>query len=591
MSGLCNRVITGESDNNQEASDSNVELCKQQDEKQVLDETLMVKAEPVGHKSDLTLIEFIGETLTVKAESEGIGPDVTPNEAEEKDKTSFAQNLFDTKIMRLLSSAGPPPTLDPRPQEVTESVEGSTGLICNGEVIARETQKGLKGKSAAKPKPHLPIYKLEAFHRGLPQQQRKAYQLMHADFMRAFDGSVLKEIVNPHTDTLRVPNTNHVLPYFSFLNLRSLRHGTLKTGLDDDEIDIRGLTDVINRPMPHFNQSQAYAGGSSRITCYIQFARRSIGYVCNTPSALMRSFVEWREIKNKSSVVRSHPLETIVYVFGLLLDNRDVFKTLLSNSWTSLDVINRPRFDAATLNMPEYCNAREASETRKREQNDHSGAHQTLSDTEAAHVAKIVLAVLISHVGNFPSETLVSVVHQRRRGHETTGGIPPDKSRPVYDGFLELMDKFEDEAAVTLATRLARVLGSRRWEELVLPRGSQPHDSVENSSRPSNFMTLLVRNLADCEGLPVVVQTGVSPASVQGGIDYQHSKRRVFAGQKVFRNQGKCIAVEWMRAIIIKHWNGKAEVPRRSAIGGALEFLKHMCKYNTPEGRIERDHS
>ena len=90
---------------------------------------------------------------------------------------------------------------------------------------------------------------------------------------------------------------------------------------------------------------------------------------------------------------------------------------------------------------------------------------------------------------------------------------------------------------------------------------------------------LVMRNLADKQGLQVKVNGSVTPPSLKGGfcLPKDCPKRLMCKGQGGNAKNLRLI-LEWMRTVIIKEWDGEPEVSKCGAVGGALEFLRYMCK-------------
>ncbi len=493
----------------------------------------------------------------------------------EKDYKSFAQNIFDTKPMRLLTLAEPSPDMPPK-SEMTLSVIKSTALLRNNNITSKDINEGNQDRTNTQSIAHNQDSEKDRSSR--PEMQRLACQTIHADDFRILYADLPMINQDPQTDQFVVSDTDHVLAYFSFFSLCKLFRGARVVSDTVDTNELRRLREIFNRPIGSSNPCQAY---SRKTTWYIRFICRSICYICDTPDALLRSFVEWKENGTRFSIARSHSLEIIAHVFCRFLDRED-FDVLLSNPWSSLDFINRPRFDPATLKGASLRHASGSQGGRNRGRKYFPFVNQILSDMEAAHIAKIALAALVSHIGYLPDEALRLIVRIRDEGLEVPPIKPSSANLDKYDLLMDTLDKFENEAAISLATRLAKVIGFRRWEEIRTPQALQSAEQLAKAKHLSHFMTLLVRNLADCEGLPVLVATDASPPSLRGGTEFQGGDRRVFAGQNK-HDQWKHIVIEWMRTVIIKEWDGKAEVPRSSAIGGALELLRHMCKLHTPK--------
>ena len=471
------------------------------------------------------------------------------SDVKEKDSKSFAQNLFDTRSMRRLTLTEPLSTvcLESQLPQIAAESRGQR----KDEIIPAEDNYTVP--NTCHPRND---------GKALRREQHRAWQDMHGYHSKPCF-VFLKRDFRTHEFIASTPD--NMLPYFSCSNILSLCRGaglTIKGRESKERKEWLDMQKLFNRQIAISHSFEPDFGHNTQTIQYVCFIRRSINYICNNPHALMRSFVEWKDEKLEYTTVRSYPFEVIAHIFCLLGD-REGSNLLISNSWLALDAIECAYFGIGS---------RGSLETK--ESNKSSSASQISRNVEAAHIAKIALAALVSHIGSPPNETLTLITRLRRQGFIEPPNI---LSKTLVDNFMLYLDSFENEAAVAFATRLAKSIGYRRWQEIRKSKGWQLDEQEEKKRHYSSFLALLVRNIADREGLRIHADTLTNPASFQEGTDPELGDHHVFAGQDKLA-QSKLIIIEWMRNVIIKEWDGKAEVPRNSAIGGALELLKYMCK-------------
>ena len=470
-------------------------------------------------------------------------------DVKEKDSKSFAQNLFDTRSMRRLTLTEPLSTVCLGPQLPHNAAE--SGVQRKDEIIPADDNYTVP--NTCHPRND---------GKALRREQHRAWQDMHGYHSQPCFVFLKRDF---QTDEFVASTPDNMLPYFSCSNILSLCRGaglTIKGRESKERNEWFDMQKLFNRPIVIPHSFEPDCGHNTQTIQYVCFIRRSISYICNNPHALMRSFVEWKDEKSEYTTVRSYPFEVIAHIFCLLGD-REGSNFLISNSWLALDAIKCAHFGIGS---------RGSLETEKR--NKSSSACQISHNVEAAHIAKIALAALVSHIGSPPNETLTLFTRLRRQGFIE----PPNLlSKPLVDNFMFYFDMFENETAVAFATRLAKSIGYKRWQEIRQSKSWQLDEQEEKKMHYSSFLALLVRNIADREGLRIHADTLFYPVSFQEGTDPELGDHHVFAGQDKIA-QSKLIIIEWMRNVIIKEWDGKAEVPRNSPIGGALELLKYMCK-------------
>lgn len=406
----------------------------------------------------------------------------------------------------------------------------------------------------------------------LHEMQRLAWLSMRSWFWGG-NGTFPSDIVS-HDSLLSSSTTT--LAYFSLWKVLSLNLTRCVTNIESDtHCMLRAFYGHTCHPL----SSKPSTRGLEQQVRYRNFFRRSVSYICNTPSAMLRSFVEWKQDDGSSLIARSHPLSIISVMLGIV-NYLDDSNFMLSNLWS----VTGDVYMYNPNHAGEYTVARSWQDGGLPSR---ASLGQTLSDTEAAHIVKIVLAALIGNASDVDDTVLNAVQQLRSKGQESPGDSKSFEAnhhtrvlRNMYDATLETMDIFENKLAISLAMRLAKAMDTRQWFGRISSHDQVkvPDNAANNCCRPS-FMPLVVRNIADRRGLQVRVGGGEAPPSLKGGsyIPDDCPKRLMFKGQD-HHSKGLRMIVEWMRTIILKGWDGKPEVPRRSAVGGALEFLRHMCK-------------
>ena len=552
-------------------------------------------------------------------------------EGREKDSKSVAQALFDTLAMKQLYSndpsraispeSSPPIPLPSRYASASDDIEIKTASQCTqGEppVTARQKSSLATGtppgsdnfgasetpvpisdlgeKSLSVEIAHFAASKTASINetnKALPRRMQKAsqplmensgadeethYQRQHLAWkeMRSWHsrGQVDTHEELELTDNMFVSSSTTTLAYFSLRNVFSIK---LANSDADIDLDVHHMLQAFNRQTIPLISSKPSIKGFEKYSHYGAFLRRSTSYICNTRSAMLRSFVEWKQNNESSVMARSHSMSMITSILGWVR-RFDDSNFMLSSLWTSIGDIY--------VHSPSHARRHDlANNLRTGRISSSTRLDQGLGDTEAAHIVKIALAALIDIVADIEDDVLDAVQQLRSKGRESPGDTqlfeacpPARRLRDMYDAVLEIMDLFENRPAISLAVRLAKAMASRRWMgERAGHQHTELPDEAADGCHHSSFMTLVMRNVADKRGLRVRTCDSHAPPSLEGGVFEECSKRLVFRGQDPNCN-GLRLILEWMRTVILKEWDGKPEVLRCGAVGGAIEFLKHMCK-------------
>ena len=361
---------------------------------------------------------------------------------------------------------------------------------------------------------------------------------------------------------------NFTLAYFSFWRLLDLEPGHCMTD------SVGG--DYHLFPMPS-------KPSSKRLVCFREFLRRSISYIFSTRSAILRSFVEWKQGKDSSITARSHALSMIMEALGSANVSADPAFTLY-HVWSSVGIV----FMHPLISDQQHCPASRLGDgwLPTNASLNHT-VDEALSDSEAAHVLKIAIAALLNSAYPVVDKVMDAIQILRSRGLETPGdgrileAAPRgDFLRTLHDITMATMDRFEDELAISLAVRIAKAMASRQWlDGDYSQKDPEVFEKAADSLSQSSFMMLVLRNVADQERLQVRVDGSETPPSLSGGICLLGGRSAILRTRNQHEDRKLLrLLLEWMRSVIVKGWDGKAEVTKHGAVGGAMEFLRYMCK-------------
>ncbi|KAL8920528.1 MAG: hypothetical protein Q9172_004455 [Xanthocarpia lactea] len=189
--------------------------------------------------------------------------------------------------------------------------------------------------------------------------------------------------------------------------------------------------------------------------------------------------------------------------------------------------------------------------------------HLAMATTEAAHITNIFFAALVAAIP--PCNELVwsLVVDCHRKGVMVQDQVKD----PVVIRSLQLvLDSFEDSTALDLLAKLVKVhaMGDEATSE-----DDTYHPPTENSY---HVLGWVIDHLLVTESRPFAYSTNAAELCWQ----YDHlppGKRRMGSPRY------SAMIVEWLKVLVMKHWDGKPVVDLSSVAGNALEVLWHFSKH------------
>ena len=206
----------------------------------------------------------------------------------------------------------------------------------------------------------------------------------------------------------------------------------------------------------------------------------------------------------------------------------------------------------------------------------------SLTNTEGAHVAKIALAALVGLVqsSNRMSglDSLSPARKLRQCGHVALPAAPdlPKVSSIMVAKTMTIMDALDDVRGHQLMKRLCKVLAIR-----VASSAMNTDKDKQGNSLPTeiNIIDLLIRSLVDVSAIPL--PRPARSEELPSGADAVESD--AFQAEHPGQPSELLILlleilVEWVRGVILKEWDGKEQILRFSAVGGALGLLSSICE-------------
>ena len=303
----------------------------------------------------------------------------------------------------------------------------------------------------------------------------------------------------------------------------------------------------------------------TRLRRTMPFVNRSLYYTLSDPDTLLRSFREepWKEgghspLPHMNPGRLSHAFRAWNKRNGsLVFDSLWIATKALFTPPPELVVQKSPRLRASLKSTDSNMFANPPLSP-----SDDSNQSMYLSDLDATHIIIICIHALTSSVPNgWPH--VWSQIRKLRSWGVILPQDPTETQHYAYlDPWISITDELEYGPALRLADRLVRGIAARRCFSEILKTLSdraseQPQDYQESRF---NLTGLLIKHLTIVEG-----QALASRRDLKTDEDPGWTVTSIF--------------LEWLRTIIIMGWDGKAEVHRWSAVGGAIEIMADFCKF------------
>ena len=375
-----------------------------------------------------------------------------------------------------------------------------------------------------------------------------------------------------HSAIVDEPSYSPSLSHLNSINIRALleKMESYKDFVQSDRLrQEMGRTEdpLLHAAGTRHDQAMAYRSFLSYIT-------QSITYVLGNMEPLFQSFFYVEPFHNAPTLVRICGLDDMVTRFREL--NRidrppyNIFPSL----WISAGNLYLPNI----VRLNGSANRNASSRTQSSTEALLSGADQESQvharTLETCHLAKIILAALIAAVPRCDKTEWRGI-----RLLRSSGRVMPfaksSSSLKEYDptGYIpNTVDVFEDEMALSLLKRLLRALVGRHYALISHDEHTLQQGRREVYQGYLGIFASVLRYVADDQARISISPSAAAPTLRNGRLI---SEFAVTEGLET----SLLALIEWLRTVILSEWNGKPEIPKCSAIGGALEFLSEICEH------------
>lgn len=346
------------------------------------------------------------------------------------------------------------------------------------------------------------------------------------------------------------------LSHFTSENIKALEEKVARYGRLSGPYEQHYLLKCLGRTDLPLRSSECGRYGD-----FLAYSGQSMTYVLSNVDALLRSFLHFDDNNASSHVVWSYDFLSMVDLFQKLqyidMHPQKIFPSLWVSAGRLYPVstaTNKRR--SLTASDPGLFSL------------DPPPASQgsSLEDLEACHVVKIILAALVASVPNCSPMSWLAVRKLHASG-QVAPFIDADNSpaeQKMIAKLVRTLHAFENEMALSLVIRLTRSIDIRYHRA----RASALAEDAKNFRRefPPTFA-----NVIDYvnHSLKIRVADNKSHSSVEMGDHVEPI---------TWHRKFWPIIIEWLRAVIVKEWDGNATIAKGSAVGGALGLLVHLRK-------------
>lgn len=305
------------------------------------------------------------------------------------------------------------------------------------------------------------------------------------------------------------------------------------------------------------------------------FISQSMFYVLSDPDQLLQSFQ-----KDRIETAEGGPSKTIPSLDMEQLG--DSFRNLyllcpwpaaMHNLWVGLERLFIPPPELSPSMRHQRRTARSKSSDSGSNYSSQSDASTAgyVSDQDAAYIVTITLFALISSVPRLKPKTWQTIRQIRASGAALPDADIRKQSHITAKLLVDVTDKFEHDLALRLVNRLVRAIAARlAFHEISKARSLRIQDPEKQGN--TSTMDLVLENLRRYHTL-----------------SESNSHHSVHFSDPHGAPSASALAVEWLRTLLLKEWDGKPETTKSGPVGGAIQILASMYKDRARLGLLPED--
>lgn len=300
------------------------------------------------------------------------------------------------------------------------------------------------------------------------------------------------------------------------------------------------------------------------------FVNRSLFYTFSDPATLLKSFRDSNKAFEKSPLPH---LDSAQLTHSFRDWNRRNGALIFDSLWIALEALYTHPPEMSSQKSPRLRPSRKGTSRSSSSDPVVDGeapaekSQPYLSNFEAAHIVMICIHALTSLVPVGWPQTWTQLRKFR------SWGIVMPNAPPGTNGFahpyIDIIDELEYEPAIRLAERLLGAIGARTCIEHILATiKKQDTKQRDTNSETTNdcLVDIIVQHLEVAERVALAI------------------KGRMGHNSNDSEDPGWTITatlIEWLKTIITKKWDSKAQINRWSSVGTAVMMLDKLCKWHT----------
>ena len=319
----------------------------------------------------------------------------------------------------------------------------------------------------------------------------------------------------------------------------------------------------------------------------LAFRTQSITYILSTPTALLRSFRTSTVDQDQGDMIQSVGSHKITVAFRILMTTDYYPHNIIPSLWIGTGKIlspgsfpmKSPTLKASRFNSVVHLDNHASGNARDEPE---LNGDNFLNDNEAAHILKIALAALFATMPDCTADMWTVVRVMLASGRVAPGSnVLPGHERAARS-IMGIMDSFQDDMSLSLVKRIVRVISTRRCiSEMARNQGIDAKKQGWLANGDLEILEILFRYIANPDhAIEFTTQANVSKSRsdcVVSETELEAELTASYGKDLSIEPSFASVTVEWLRNLVLKEWDGKAEIARWGAVGGAVEFLAYLC--------------
>jgi hypothetical protein len=285
---------------------------------------------------------------------------------------------------------------------------------------------------------------------------------------------------------------------------------------------------------------------------------RSLFYALSHADTLLKSFHEVNEAFSDSPLPH---LDSSRLTYSFRDWNQRNGALIFDSLWMAMEALFTPPPELDAQKSPRLRPSRKNSSSDNGDEKQKAPAPRYLTAHEAAHIVMVCIHALTSLVPIGWPRTWAQL-----RKLRSWGVIVPNHASNTdtfAHPFMNIIDGLEYDPAIRLAERLLRGIGTRACFEHILASLKSSKQKEARDVSGDTLVDLIIEHLLIVERVAIA------------------NKQKLKIDHDATEDPGWTVTatlMEWLRTIIVKKWDNKAEIVKWGSVGTAIMFLDKLRK-------------